>query len=85
MNTTLTTHGFSYLMQSLIVISAQNLGVDKWAPLKKDKTVKVTLSRLSGLIQQYGKHKNSTAADLWQMVVMDGSVGLFKIAIQSGT
>ena len=51
------------------------------SPPEKDKTVKVTLLRLSRLIWQYGKHNNSIAFDLWQMVVMDGSVGLFKIVI----
>ena len=32
---------------------------------------------------QYGNHKNSTAVDSWQMVVMDGTMGVFKVVLNT--
>jgi hypothetical protein len=59
--------------------------VRKDADSKPDATapLKVTLLRLVCTVKQYGSHKGSTAVDVWQMVVMDGSNALFKVVINS--
>lgn len=46
--------------------------------------LQVTLLSLTCNVQQHGKHKNCTGIDVWNVVVMDQTFGVFKVVLNSG-
>lgn len=58
--------------------------VDLESEPRQGLPLKVTLLKLYCDVRQCGKHKNSSAIDVWNLVVMDATQAIFKVVLNSG-